>query len=239
MKVGRCPPDKLRSRVATERGPSPSIKVMTHYLATANLVTLCEALVTAHQTDPDLATVYEAIRISSGNSSVHETESQVILNGSRDINFTLGLMPKDIGLFQSMAEHAGVPPEISPQLITIFEDGQARFGEREWSPNMIRRLEEACGTRVTAKGFPAQIHDDEPEERGYEVMPPGKDHQQDLRYGLRVTWVLRRWVGSRSRRGLCRTGMKNKKQLRSNGLPLRITLRGTAGTIQRRDRLDF
>merc|ERR1711998_147318 len=110
-----------------------------------------------------------AIRISSGNSFVHETESQVILNGSRDINFTMDLVLKDIGLFQSMADQAGVPLEISPKLIDIFEDGQSRFGEREWSPNIIRRLEEACGASVLAAGFPAQIVDDEPEERGYEV----------------------------------------------------------------------
>ncbi|MEP4146994.1 MAG: NAD(P)-dependent oxidoreductase [Halioglobus sp.] len=154
-------------------GSASKIKVMTNYLATANLVTLCEALVTASKTDLDLATVYEAIRISSGNSFVHETESQVILNGSRDINFTMDLVLKDIGLFQSMAEEAGVPLEISPKLIEIFEDGQSRYGEREWSPNIIRRLEEACDTRVLAEGFPAQMCDLEPEEPGYEVVPPG------------------------------------------------------------------
>jgi len=155
-------------------GSASKIKVMTNYLATANLVTLCEALVTAQQSNLDLATVYEAIRISSGNSFVHETESQVILNGSRDINFTMDLVLKDIGLFQSMADQAGVPLEISPQLIKIFEDGQARFGEREWSPNIIRRLEEACETQVLAAGFPPEMTDDEPEEPGYEVVPPGK-----------------------------------------------------------------
>lgn len=154
-------------------GSASKIKVMTNYLATANLVTLCEALVTASKTDLDLATVYEAIRISSGNSFVHETESQVILNGSRDINFTMDLVLKDIGLFQSMAEEAGVPLEISPKLIEIFEDGQSRYGEREWSPNIIRRLEEACDTQVLAEGFPAQMRDLEPEEAGYEVVPPG------------------------------------------------------------------
>ena len=154
-------------------GSASKIKVMTNYLATANLVTLCEALVTASKADLDLATVYEAIRISSGNSFVHETESQVILNGSRDINFTMDLVLKDIGLFQGMAEEAGVPLEISPQLIKIFEDGQSSFGAREWSPNIIRRLEEACDTRVLAEGFPAQMSDDEPEETGYEVVPPG------------------------------------------------------------------
>ena len=152
-------------------GTASVLKVMTNYLATANLITLSEALVTSKLSGMDLNTTYEAIRISSGNSFVHETESQVILNGSRDINFTMDLVLKDIGLFQSIAEEHNVPLEVSPLLIKIFEDGQARFGSREWSPNIIKRLEEACDTKILAAGFPAEMTDDQPEEPGYEIIP--------------------------------------------------------------------
>jgi 3-hydroxyisobutyrate dehydrogenase len=38
------------------------------------------------------------------------------------------------------------------------------------SPNIIRRLEDACQVRVLGEGFPAQITDHEPEQRGYEVV---------------------------------------------------------------------
>ena len=154
-----------------ELGSASKLKVMTNYLATANLLTLCEALVTSKAAGLDLATTYEAIRISSGNSFVHETESQVILNGSRDINFTMDLVQKDIGLFQQIAERNGVPLEISPLLIDIMRDGAERYGQREWSPNIIRRLEDACGFKVLADGFPAEMVDDEPEEPGYEIKP--------------------------------------------------------------------
>ena len=150
------------------------LKVMTNYLATANLVTLAEALVTSKMAGMDLATTYEAIRISSGNSFVHETESQVILNGSRDINFTMDLVSKDIGIFQSIAERHGVPLEVSPLLVEIFKDGEARYGSRELSPNIIKRLEEAVGVEITAPGFPAEMTDDEPEEPGYEVIPKNR-----------------------------------------------------------------
>ena len=155
-------------------GSASVLKVITNYLATANLVTLCEALATAKMADMDLNTTYEAIRISSGNSFVHETESQVILNGSRDINFTMDLVLKDIGLFQSVAERTGLPLEVSPLLINIFKDGQTRYGDREWSPNIIKRLEEHCQTDIRAPGFPAQMMDDEPEAEGYEVIPTGR-----------------------------------------------------------------
>lgn len=151
-------------------GSASVLKVMTNYLATANLLTLCEALVTSKAAGMDLATTYEAIRISSGNSFVHETESQVILNGSRDISFTMDLVSKDIGLFYEIAKRNNVPLEIAPLMIDIFKDGEARFGSRELSPNIIKRLEEATGLDIRAPGFPAEMTDDEPEEPGYEVV---------------------------------------------------------------------
>jgi 3-hydroxyisobutyrate dehydrogenase len=152
-------------------GSASTLKVMTNYLATANLLTLCEALVTMERAGLDLATTYEAIKISSGTSFVHETESQVILNGSRDISFTMDLVLKDIGLFQTIADRANVPLEISPLMIEIFRDGIARYGARAQSDDIIRRLEEATGANIRAPGFPAGMVDDEPEEPGYEVIP--------------------------------------------------------------------
>ncbi|WP_170592338.1 NAD(P)-dependent oxidoreductase [Ruegeria arenilitoris] len=155
-------------------GTASVLKVLTNYLATANLITCAEALVTAKAAGMDLNTTYEAIKISSGTSFVHETESQVILNGSRDISFTMDLVKKDIGLFQEVADRAGVPLEMNPLMIKIFDDAIARYGERELSPNIIRRLEDATGLSITAPGFPAEMQDDEPEEPGYEVIPQGR-----------------------------------------------------------------
>ncbi len=155
-------------------GSAATLKAMTNYLATANLLTLCEALVTMKAAGLDLATTYEAIRISSGTSFVHETESQVILNGSRDISFSMDLVQKDIGLFQNTADTHGVPLEISPLMIGIFKDGQRRYGERANSDDIIRRLEEATGLSILAPGFPAEMVDTEPEEEGYEIVRGGR-----------------------------------------------------------------
>ena len=152
-------------------GSASILKVMTNYLATANLLTVCEALVTMKAAGLDLATTYEAIKISSGTSFVHETESQLILSGSRDVNFTMDLVLKDIGLFQKIADDLGVPLELSPQFISIMQDGQARFGARAQSDRIIERLEQATGLSVLADGFPEALVDDEPEEIGYEVRP--------------------------------------------------------------------
>ncbi len=150
-------------------GTASVLKVVTNYLATANLLSLCEAMVTAKVAGMDLNTTYEAIRISSGNSFVHETETQVILNGSRDISFTMDLVCKDIGLFNQVAERGSLKLELAPLMEQIFKDGQERYGSRELSPNIIKRLEEAAGIEILAPGFPPEMLDHEPEEPGYEV----------------------------------------------------------------------
>ena len=154
-------------------GSASVLKVMTNYLATANLLTLCEAMVTMKAAGMDMATTYEAITISSGTSFVAETEGQVILNGSRDISVTMDLVLKDIGLFHKIAEQHDIPLEISPLMIEIFKDGQKRYGSRAQSDDIIRRLEDATGLSILADGFPAEMTDDEPEEPGYEVVPRG------------------------------------------------------------------
>jgi 3-hydroxyisobutyrate dehydrogenase len=155
-------------------GSASMLKVLTNYLCTVHLVALAEALTTARVLGLDMNTAYEGIRISSGNSFVHETESQVILNGSRDIGFTMDLVIKDVGLFDQLAIDHNVPLELSPLVLQIFKDGERRYGSREHSPNIIRRYEEACGVKVLGTGFPAQIIDELPKEPGFEVIPDGR-----------------------------------------------------------------
>ena len=152
-------------------GSASFLKVLTNYLCSAHLAALSESFAVAKKAGMDMNTTYEAIRISSGNSFVHETESQVILNGSRDISFTMDLVVKDVGLFDKLANINNVPVEISPLVLGIFKDGQDRFGPRELSPNIIKRLEEACDVQILGTGFPPEMIDDEPEEPGYEVKP--------------------------------------------------------------------
>jgi len=122
----------------------------------------------------DMNVSYEAIKASSGNSFVHETESQVILNGSRDINFTVDLVLKDVGLFNTLTQREGMKLDLAPLLVDIFSQAQEQWGPREKSPNIIRRYEEPMGVKVLGHGFPADMVDDEAEEAGYELMVPGR-----------------------------------------------------------------
>jgi 3-hydroxyisobutyrate dehydrogenase len=152
-----------------ELGSASILKIITNYLASANLVSIGEALTVAKKSGMDLKIVYEAIKISSGNSFVHETESQVILNGSYNINFTMDLVLKDMGLFNDLSIKNNIPLELSPLVLKIFKDGQKKYGPRAWSSMVVKRLEDTCNINLRAEGFPAELTDSEPEEKGKEI----------------------------------------------------------------------
>lgn len=152
-------------------GSASVLKVITNYLAFVHLAALTEAWTVALKAGMDPKTTYEAIKASSGNSFVHETESQVILNGSYDINFTVDLVLKDIGLFLDVARRFRIPTEVADTVTAMFRDTQSRYGARALSPRVMQRLEEDCGIEVRAPGFPPELVDQEPEEPGEEIIP--------------------------------------------------------------------
>ncbi|MDB3982608.1 NAD(P)-dependent oxidoreductase [Candidatus Pelagibacter sp.] len=150
-------------------GSATILKVITNYLASVHLVALGEAWTVAKRSNLDLAKAYKGIAVSSGNSFVHETESQVILNGSYNINFTMDLVLKDTGLFDDLAKKLGAPLEISPKVVDIFKDGQKKYGSRAWSSMIVKRMEDLNNIDFRANGFPEELTDNEPEEKGYEI----------------------------------------------------------------------
>ena len=150
-------------------GSASVLKVITNYLASVHLVALGEAWTIAKKSNLDLAKVYKGIAVSSGNSFVHETESQVILNGSYNINFTMDLVLKDTSLFNTLAKKLNTTLEISPKIVEIFKDGQKKYGSRAWSSMIVKRMEDLNKIDFRAKGFPNELIDNEPEEKGYEI----------------------------------------------------------------------
>jgi 3-hydroxyisobutyrate dehydrogenase len=152
-----------------ELGSATVLKVITNYLASAHLVALGEAWTVAKKSNLDLAKAYKGIAVSSGNSFVHETESQVILNGSYNINFTMDLVLKDTGLFDNLAKKLNAPLEISPLIVKIFQDGKKKYGSRAWSSMIVKRMEDLNNIDFRADGFPDELVDIEQEEKGYEI----------------------------------------------------------------------
>ena len=152
-----------------ELGTASVLKVITNYLASVHLAALGEAWTVAKKSNLDLNKTYKGIAVSSGNSFVHETESQVILNGSYNINFTMDLVEKDINLFNELSKKLNTPLEISPFILDIFKDAQKKYGSRAWSSMVVKRLEDKFGLNFRSDGFPDELIDNEKEEKGYEI----------------------------------------------------------------------
>ena len=150
-------------------GSASVLKVITNYLASVHLAAIGEAWAVAKKSNLNLEKTFKGIGISSGNSFVHETESQVILNGSYNINFTMDLVEKDMTLFNDLSKKLGLDLEISPFILDIFKDAKEKFGSRAWSSMVVKRLENKYNIDFRALGFPEELIDNEPEEKGYEI----------------------------------------------------------------------
>jgi 3-hydroxyisobutyrate dehydrogenase len=135
-------------------GQAAVIKVITNMLAFIHLVAAGEALMLAKRGGLDLAKSFEAIRNSSGNSFVHETESQVILNGSYNIGFTMDLALKDLGFAMQFGREFGVPLEVAGLVEQTFIRSKQQYGGGAWSSQVVKLLEDALGTDLRADGFP-------------------------------------------------------------------------------------
>ena len=152
-----------------ELGTASVLKVITNYLASVHLVALGEAWTIAKKSNLNLKKTYKGIAVSSGNSFVHETESQVILNGSYNINFTMDLVEKDMNLFNDLSKKLKTPLEIFPFVLDIFKDANKKYGSRAYSSMVVKRLEDKFGLDFRATGFPNELTDSEKEEKGYEI----------------------------------------------------------------------
>ena len=132
-------------------------KVVTNMLAFIHLIAAGEALMLCAKAGVDLRAAFDAIAASSGNSFVHETESQVILNGSYDIGFTMDLACKDAGFALEFGRRFGVPLRLASLMQQIFIEGRAKYGGAAWSSMIVKLLEDEVGTPLRAAGFPSRL----------------------------------------------------------------------------------
>jgi 3-hydroxyisobutyrate dehydrogenase len=138
-------------------GNASVVKVVTNMLAFIHLVAAGEAMMLPAKYGVDPDATYRAIRASSGNSFVHETESQLILSGSYNVKFTMDLACKDLGLVNGIADKLGVPLELGSITQQIFRRARGLYGSQAQSPEVVRLLEQACGLELRADGYPSEL----------------------------------------------------------------------------------
>jgi 3-hydroxyisobutyrate dehydrogenase len=138
-------------------GSAAVIKVITNMLAFIHLVADAEALMLAKRGGLDLGQAWHAITASSGTSFVHETEGQLILNGSYDIAFTMDLALKDLGFAMNFGKEFGVPLDLASMTQQTFMKGKAAYGGQAQSTQIAKLLEDLLNTDLRAPGFPARL----------------------------------------------------------------------------------
>lgn len=138
-------------------GSAAIIKVITNMLAFIHLVADGEALMLAKRGGLDLKTAWEAIAASSGSSFVHETEGQLILNGSYGIAFSMDLALKDLGFAMGFGREFGVPLDLAGLTNQTFIKGKAAYGGKAQSTQIVKLLEDVLQTDLRAEGFPARL----------------------------------------------------------------------------------
>ena len=138
-------------------GNASVVKVVTNMLAFIHLVAAAEAMMIPAKHGVDVDATYRAIRASSGNSFVHETESKLILSGSYNVKFTMDLACKDLGLVNGLADKLGVPLELGSMTEQIFRRARGLYGGNAQSPEVARMLETACHLKLRAPGYPKEL----------------------------------------------------------------------------------
>ena len=150
-------------------GNASILKVITNYLASLNLIGIGESLAVAKKNGVDLGLTYKAIKISSGNSFVNETETKVILSGSYDVGFTMDLANKDISLFNKLGKKYNIPIDLGKIVNKKFKEGITKFGNRSFSTSIVKLIEKECNIKMRAKNFPKKLIDYQPKQRAIEI----------------------------------------------------------------------
>ena len=81
----------------------------------------------------------------------------------------MDLVVKDTSLFDNLSKKLNSNLELSPIISDIFKDGEKKYGKRAWSSMIVKRMEDKNNIEFRAKGFPAELTDNEPEEKGFEI----------------------------------------------------------------------
>ncbi len=138
-------------------GKASTLKVITNMLAFMNQWAAGEALMLARAADIDLGRAYEGIKNSSGNSWSFEIETQLVLSGSYDFQFSLDLACKDFGLAYELGRTLGVPLEVAGHVQQIFQRARAQYSGDAYSTQVVKLLEDSMGMDLRADGFPTSM----------------------------------------------------------------------------------
>jgi len=131
-----------------EFGHATIIKIFSNMLCAVHDVAIGEALCVCKKAGLDMKLVFDAMRVSSGNSFCWETEVPRMLKGDYYPDFTAEMMHKDISLGLDLGKRYGVPQPINEFTARKYEEAMEKYGSSSGSSIPCRLIEEASGCRL-------------------------------------------------------------------------------------------
>ena len=134
-------------------GSASIVKVITNLLALGHLIMAGEAFMLGNQAGIDPKALLEGIQASSGNSYTIEKEMPLVYNGSYDVEFSMALACKDLGLTMKHARKYGVPLELGALVEQIFIRAKRMYGDAANSTQAVKLLEDTMNVYLRATGY--------------------------------------------------------------------------------------
>jgi 3-hydroxyisobutyrate dehydrogenase len=114
-------------------GHATIIKIFSNILCAVQDVAVGEALCVAKKAGIDMKTVFDAMRVSSGNSFCWETEVPRMIKGDYYPDFTAKMMHKDISLGLDLGKKFDVHTPTTQYVAQKYEEAMKIYGEESGS----------------------------------------------------------------------------------------------------------
>jgi 3-hydroxyisobutyrate dehydrogenase-like beta-hydroxyacid dehydrogenase len=143
--------------VGAEPGLAQVCKLVNNAISAAGMIAACEATVLGVKAGLDAGTLLAAINAGSGrNAGTLDKFPRSILPGTFDYGGPMGLMLKDLSLFNAQAAAFGVHNLMAPAALQAWEEAVRRTGGDADYSMVIRHMEIDAGVEVRARPTPKE-----------------------------------------------------------------------------------
>ena len=129
------------------------VKLINNFLAQLNNAAVAEVLPLAVKAGVDLKAMYDAIRVSGGNSRVFETWVPGICRRDFTVTFRLKLAHKDMAYMSAVAREYNVPLPMLNSLLTVLDLAKAAVLGDANTTALIKLWERVSGVEVRHDGL--------------------------------------------------------------------------------------
>lgn len=127
-----------------EIGQGQALKAINQLLVGVHMCATAEAFTLARQCGLDAQMVYDAIRVSAGNSRIFENRGQFLIDRDFSIRSTLQIQLKDTDIACKTADAVGAPTPLANVARELFKLAVGKYPPNDDSIEVVRLYEELC-----------------------------------------------------------------------------------------------